>query len=183
MRGGHYLKGWSKTQQCVTLSSAEAELVAMNRATSELLGILSMLTDLGERGRKHLLMERSAGDGAAVAVGSTAAAARSEHDGLIGVVCGDSSAALAISNRKGCGKLRHIHIGELWLQEKVSQGEVQVKKVLGDDNPADLYTKHLVQDKIRKYCGIMNLVLSGGRASAGLHVQHGMALHNSGKAV
>ena len=29
MRGTHFLKAWSCTQQCVTLSSAEAELVAM----------------------------------------------------------------------------------------------------------------------------------------------------------
>ena len=47
LRGRHLLKGWSKTQQCVTLSSAEAELVAMNRAAAELLGILSLLVDLG----------------------------------------------------------------------------------------------------------------------------------------
>ena len=51
MRGGHYLKGWSKTQQCVTLSSAEAELVAMNRAAAELFGVPSMYADLGEQRR------------------------------------------------------------------------------------------------------------------------------------
>ena len=182
MRGGHYLKGWSKTQQCVTLSSAEAELVAMNRATSELLGILSMLTDLGEKGRKNLQMEPYAGTGAAVP-GSGSAAAGTVHEELIGVVCGDSSAALAISNRKGCGKLRHIHIGELWLQERVGQGDVVMKKVLGDDNPADLYTKHLVQAKIVKYCNTMRLILAGGRAAVGLHVQHGGSLHIGGHAV
>ena len=58
-----------------------------------------------------------------------------------------------------------------------------MKKVLGDDNPADLFTKHLVKAKIVKYCGILHLLLTGGRASSGLHVQHGMSLHNSGRAV
>ena len=33
-----------------------------------------------------------------------------------GVVYADSSAALAIANRKGAGKLRHINISTLWMQ-------------------------------------------------------------------
>ena len=165
MRGCHYLKGWSKTQQCVTLSSAEAELVAMNRATSELLGILSMLTDLGEKGRKNLQMEQYAGTGAAVR-GSRSAAAGTVQEELIGVVCGDYSAALAISNRKGCGKLRHIHVGQLWLQERVSNKDFAMKKVLGNDNPADLYTKHVNSSKKESHCERLACELREGRAKA-----------------
>ena len=48
---------------------------------------------------------------------------------LVGVVCGDSSAAIAISQRRGCGKLRHIRVGELWIQEKILEKELEVKKV------------------------------------------------------
>ena len=33
------------------------------------------------------------------------------------VVYADSSAALGIADRKGSGKLRHINIGLLWIQE------------------------------------------------------------------
>ena len=44
----HFLKGWSRTQQSITPSSAEAELVAMCKLSAELLGVLSMLKDLGE---------------------------------------------------------------------------------------------------------------------------------------
>ena len=109
MRGAHYLKGWSKTQHCVTLSSAEAELVAMNKAAAELLGMLSLMTDLGECGRTPC----SPGDSLQATVG---------ENQLQGILCGDSSAAIAISNRKGCGKLRHIHMGELWIQEKTPNG-------------------------------------------------------------
>ena len=29
----------------------------------------------------------------------------------------DSSAALAVVNRKGCGKVRHARVGQLWVQE------------------------------------------------------------------
>ena len=33
MKGTHFLTGWARTQNCVTLSSAEAELVAMTKLT------------------------------------------------------------------------------------------------------------------------------------------------------
>ena len=35
----------------------------------------------------------------------------------------DSSAALAIVARKGNGKLRHVKVGHLWIQEKAAVGE------------------------------------------------------------
>ena len=55
----------------------------------------------------------------------------------------DSSAALGIASRSGLGKLRHLETHTLWLQEKVRTGAVCVKKVRGEVNPADLFTKHL----------------------------------------
>ena len=85
MIGGHFIKGWPRTQNHVTQSSAEAELVALVKCSSELLGIRSMLKDFGRYSS--------------------------------GVVYGDSSAALAITNRKGAGKLRHINVSCLWIQE------------------------------------------------------------------
>ena len=58
-----------------------------------------------------------------------------------GVVYADSSAALAIADRKGSGKLRHINIRVLWIQEKERRGEVELRKLNGAVNPADLMTK------------------------------------------
>ena len=34
-----------------------------------------------------------------------------------GIIFADSSAALAIAKRKGAGKLRHIHVSSLWIQD------------------------------------------------------------------
>ena len=45
--GSHLVKGWSKTQSLVALSSAESELYATLRASSETLGLISMAKDLG----------------------------------------------------------------------------------------------------------------------------------------
>ena len=45
--GSHLIKAWSRTQNNVTLSSAEAELYAMVKCTAELPGIKSMMRDWG----------------------------------------------------------------------------------------------------------------------------------------
>ena len=43
----------------------------------------------------------------------------------------DSSAALAFVNRKGCGKLRHVRVGQLWVQQLAEDEEVKFRKVMG----------------------------------------------------
>ena len=53
----------------------------------------------------------------------------------------DSSAAKSIASRTGLGKLRHLGIKCLWLQECVRRGKVVLSKVRGDINPADVLTK------------------------------------------
>jgi len=55
----------------------------------------------------------------------------------------DSSAALGIASRSGLGKLRHLETHTLWLREKVRTGAITVRKVKGECNPADIFTKHL----------------------------------------
>ena len=54
----------------------------------------------------------------------------------------DSSASIGICSRQGLGKLRHLDTHTLWLQQAVRSGRVTIKKILGDENPADLLTKH-----------------------------------------
>ena len=82
----------------------------------------------------------------------------------------DSSAAIGMVSRRGSGKLRHIKVGHLWIQEMAEEGEVQVRKVLGDSNPADLMTKHLHERKVVQFMAHMNCAHLQGRASAGLQL-------------
>ena len=56
-------------------------------------------------------------------------------------VYADSAAALGIIQRKGAGKVRHIDVGMLWIQQHCRSGKVDVKKVDGKSNPADIFTK------------------------------------------
>ena len=58
-------------------------------------------------------------------------------------VWSDAPAAIAIAQRGGLGKLRHIQTQYLWIQERVAAKDIGLKKVLGTNNPADLFTKHL----------------------------------------
>ena len=48
MIGSHFIKGYSRTQNHVTTSSAEAELIAMVKCTAECMGIRAMVRDWGQ---------------------------------------------------------------------------------------------------------------------------------------
>ena len=139
MIGSHFIKGWSRTPNHVTMSSAEAELVALVKCSAELLGVRSMLRDLG--------VETS------------------------GVVYADSSAALAIAKRKGAGKLRHINVSSLWVQECQDRKDLEYRKVLGTENPADMMTKHLLREPLDKCMQELNQWRMSGRAKSGLDIQ------------
>ena len=54
----------------------------------------------------------------------------------------DSSTAKGIASRKGLGKVRHIEVNQLWIQDKVSSGTIALTKVAGTDNHVDTLTKH-----------------------------------------
>ena len=139
MRGGHCLKSWSSTQKNITLSSGEAEIVAVVKMSTELLGVMQLAQEWG------MVME--------------------------GKVYVDSSAALGAVARRGCGKLRHVKIGMLWIQEKAEEGELSYKKVSGENNPADLMTKILTQNVLDRHLEKMGQSTRQGKVSVGLELQ------------
>ena len=75
----------------------------------------------------------------------------------------DASAAVGIALRKGLGKVRHIEVSQLWLQEKVSEGKVKIEKVDGCVNISDHLTKHLDAKKLGNDCASMHLTRSRDR--------------------
>ena len=78
----------------------------------------------------------------------------------------DSSAALGIATRSGLGKLRHLETHTLWVQEKVRTGAIVVRKVAGEVNPADLFTKHLPsKDKIHQLTALFGCEYREGRSA------------------
>ena len=78
----------------------------------------------------------------------------------------DSSAARGIIHRAGLGKLRHLETGYLWLQSAVKAKKLQVRKVLGTENPADLLTKHLAAADMWRNLEKLHMTPEGGRSKA-----------------
>ena len=136
--GRHCIKSWSSTQKNITLSSAEAELVAAVKTSTELIGILQLLADWGQIKEACLYV--------------------------------DSSAAIGVANRRGNGKLRHVRVGDLWIQEKVEDGELLMSKIDGTINPADAMTKNLSAGKIVELLDIVGQEARDSRAQSSLHI-------------
>ena len=79
----------------------------------------------------------------------------------------DSSAAIGICQRQGLGKLRHIQTQGLWIQQHGKDRLIELRKVRGDVNPADLSTKHLQsRDRIDSLVRMFNCEYRGGRPSS-----------------
>ena len=53
----------------------------------------------------------------------------------------DSNVARGIAGRRGVGKLRHIELKYLWLQDVVRDGRVRIGRIPGNVNVADHLTK------------------------------------------
>ena len=66
--------------------------------------------------------------------------------------------------RRGLGKVRHIAVNELWLQEQVQQEKVAVLKINNKFNLADLLTKYLSKDEIKHIVDFMQPVFLEGRS-------------------
>jgi hypothetical protein len=79
----------------------------------------------------------------------------------------DSTAAIGIASRQGLGKLRHLDTLTLWLQQAVRCKKVTLRKVAGEDNPADVFTKHLpTSEKLGSIMKLFDCKFLGGRAEA-----------------
>ena len=78
----------------------------------------------------------------------------------------DASATLGIVNRQGLGKLRHVKVQYLWLQEKVRDKSLVVQKVAGPENPADLMTKYLPANDIDRHLEYLSIERRLNRAAA-----------------
>ena len=139
MFGKHCWKAWASTQGAVALSSAEAEFYAMMEGA--------------QRGKWAITVARELG-------------VRLGEGGL--VLKTDSEAAKSFVSRRGLGRMRHIEVRELWLQEEVRLGKVVVKKILGIENPADLMTRFLKKSEVEARTRILSTAAAGSPCSSSL---------------
>ena len=76
----------------------------------------------------------------------------------------DATAAIGIARRRGMGKIRHLDTTDLWVQEVVRSGRVELCKVLGAENPADILTKYVERPLIDKMLSKIGMTKLDGRA-------------------
>ena len=137
--GKHVIRTWSSTQTTVATSSGEAELIAMYDGATRELGMQTVMTEMGLS--PQLKMVR---------------------------ISTDSSVAKSFVATRGLGKMRHLEVKFLWLQDIVQMGKVRVVKVSGATNIADALTKYHGIDKLDASCrphGIVNWRRSLGTMS------------------
>ena len=61
--------------------------------------------------------------------------------------------------------MQHLDTHTLWIQQAVRTGRVDLRKVLGEENPADLLTKHsLSRERLEKLVALHGCKYLVGRA-------------------
>ena len=86
----------------------------------------------------------------------------------------DSSAAKSFVATRGLGKMRHIEVKLLWLQEAVQKGRPQVGKVRGTANVADVLTKYHHTGRLEELCRPHGILRVGGAGVARPRAQPGI---------
>ena len=77
----------------------------------------------------------------------------------------DATAAIGMAKRQGLGKVRHLAVSDLWVQQRVRMGHLKLAKHPGVENPADLLTKVLARDHNMYLMGKVNMFVEPGRAA------------------
>ena len=68
----------------------------------------------------------------------------------------DASAAIAIANRIGIGKVRHIEVSQLWLQQQVHRCKIEINKDKGEVNLADALTKYIDGKSLKEHTELVH---------------------------
>ena len=76
----------------------------------------------------------------------------------------DATTGKSIASRRGLGKLRHVDVSKLWIQEQVMKGAIAVVKVENIYNSADIGTKHLDKAAMEAYLEQMDFAAELGRS-------------------
>ena len=122
MLAGGAITAVSRRQHCITMSSCEAELVALADCAIELLHTVSVLEFLGH-----------------------------ETTGPV-EVCTDSKAAYDLCHRfTSAQNSRHVDRKLFKMRELRGAGFAAVRHIPGDTNPADLFTKILSRQPFEKH--------------------------------
>ncbi len=66
--------------------------------------------------------------------------------------------------------MRHVRVGQLWVQQAQEEGELAYEKILGTANPSDMQTKYLAGTEIARHMRTINQHYEDGKSSKGLEI-------------
>ena len=112
----------SRTQATIALSSAEAELYAINTGATEALRIRSLLIELLSINKINIKIHT------------------------------DSSSGKSMATRIGSSRnAKHIELKHLFIQQLISHDYVRLIKIHTNDNPADILTKYVSTETLQRH--------------------------------
>ena len=79
------------------------------------------------------------------------------------VVKSDAVAAIGMVKRQGLGRIRHLAVADLWIQQKAKSGEVHFKKLDGTKNVSDILTKPVETEVLDRHMANMGFEFREGR--------------------
>ena len=79
------------------------------------------------------------------------------------VIKSDAVAAIGIVKRQGLGRVRHLAVGDLWVQQKAKNKEAYYRKLPGEKNTADMMTKAVEKEIIDRHMQALGLEYRDGR--------------------
>ena len=77
----------------------------------------------------------------------------------------DATAAIGIAKRRGLGRIRHLHTADLCIQEKIRSGQIELVKIPGVENPANIFWKYVPKAIMDAALIRLSLVFLDGRSA------------------
>ena len=78
-------------------------------------------------------------------------------------VKGDAVAAMGMVKRQGLGRVRHLAVADLWIQQKAKEGVAKFEKLPGTENTSDIMTKAVESDVLAKHMKALGFEYREGR--------------------
>ena len=79
------------------------------------------------------------------------------------VIKSDAVAAIGIVKRQGLGRVRHLAVADLWVQQRAKNKEVHYKKLEGSKNSSDMLTKAVDRETLQGHMDRFGFEFRTGR--------------------
>ena len=71
----------------------------------------------------------------------------------------------SLVSRRGLGRVRHIDVADLWIQQHVREGDFEVIKLKNTFNSSDMMTKHLGREDMERCVQNLSCTFQDGRSA------------------